>query len=103
MLITGGCGGIGAATAGRFVRDGARVVVLDNDSEACDRVQRELPGLLGTLVADVTDPDSVQSAFHQLDDLCQGVDILINNASGGGGGQTDEKFVRLPHTNSFFY
>ena len=80
VLITGGCGGIGAATAGRFVRDGARVVVLDNDNEACDRMQRELPGLLGTLVADVTDPDSVQSAFHQLDDLCQGVDILINNA-----------------------
>jgi NAD(P)-dependent dehydrogenase (short-subunit alcohol dehydrogenase family) len=86
VLITGGCGGIGAATAGRFVRDGARVVVLDNDNEGCDRLQRELPGLLGALVADVTDLNSVQSAFHQLDELCQGVDILINNAG-----------ISLPH------
>jgi len=86
VLITGGCGGIGVATAERFVRDGARVVVLDNDKAACDRVQRELPGLLGTFVTDVTDPDSVQSAFHQLDDLCQGLDILINNAG-----------ISLPH------
>ncbi len=80
VLITGGAGGIGAATAGRFLQEGARVVLLDCDDAALRRSERELPSLSGTIVADVSDAEAVESAFERLDDLEKGVDILINNA-----------------------
>ena len=80
ILVTGGASGIGAATARRFLDEGARVVVLDIDRLRCRQLERELPGLTGTIVADVTDPDAVSTAFAELNQLCQGLDVLINNA-----------------------
>ncbi len=80
VLITGGAGGIGAATARRFLEEGARVVVLDRDEAACERLVGELPALGGTLLADVTDPEDVARAFAELDDVLGGPDVLINNA-----------------------
>jgi meso-butanediol dehydrogenase/(S,S)-butanediol dehydrogenase/diacetyl reductase len=79
-LITGGAGGIGTATAARFLDEGAHVVVLDRDERALSRVQRQLPTLRGAIVADVSDPDEVRQAFEKLDDLLDGLDVLINNA-----------------------
>lgn len=80
ILITGGAGGIGTATAVRFLEEGARVVVLDRDEAGCRRIERELPALSGTIVADVTDPEGVARAFKELDALVGGLDVLINNA-----------------------
>lgn len=80
VVITGGASGIGAATAARFLEEGARVVVLDRDQAGCDRIKQELPTLTGTIVADVSNPENVADAFGQLHHLCQGLDILINNA-----------------------
>ena len=54
VLITGGASGIGAATAARFLEEGAVVCVLDRDAEARRKVLRDLPGLAGTLDADVS-------------------------------------------------
>jgi NAD(P)-dependent dehydrogenase (short-subunit alcohol dehydrogenase family) len=79
-LITGGAGGIGTATAERFLDEGARVVVLDCNSEALHRVKHTLPSLNGTINADVSDADSVAQAFDELDELFGGLDVLINNA-----------------------
>ena len=79
VLITGGAGGIGAATAARFIDEGSRVVLLDRDREALERMERDLP-LSGTLRADVTDVDEVARAFRELDALLGGLDVLINNA-----------------------
>ncbi len=80
VLITGGASGIGAATAARFLEEGSRVVVLDRDEAARQRIWQELPGLVGIIGADVSDPDSVGRAFEQLDKLAGGIDVLINNA-----------------------
>ncbi|MCJ7621898.1 MAG: SDR family oxidoreductase [Anaerolineaceae bacterium] len=80
VLITGGAGGIGSATAKRFIEEGARVVVLDSDEAACRRIAQEIPLLSGAIQADVSDPKSVLSAFECLEDLTAGLDILINNA-----------------------
>jgi meso-butanediol dehydrogenase/(S,S)-butanediol dehydrogenase/diacetyl reductase len=80
VLITGGAGGIGTATAARFLEEGSRVVVLDRDEAALKRIRRELPALSGTIRADVSDPHDVARAFDELDDLLRGLDVLINNA-----------------------
>jgi meso-butanediol dehydrogenase/(S,S)-butanediol dehydrogenase/diacetyl reductase len=80
VLITGGAGGIGTATAERFLDEGSRVVVLDRDEAALRHIEREMPALRGTIAADVSDPDAVTRAFEELDDLLGGLDVLINNA-----------------------
>ncbi len=80
VLITGGARGIGQATAARFLEEGARGVVLDRDDAGCRRVAQEMPDLTGTIVADVSDARAVARAFDELDDLMNGLDVLINNA-----------------------
>jgi len=80
VLVTGGAGGIGTAIAERFLEEGSRVVVLDCDAAGIRRIERELPALSGTIIADVSDVEAVERAFEELDDLLQGLDILINNA-----------------------
>ncbi len=80
VLITGGARGIGAATASRFLEEGARVVVLDIDDEARQRIEDKLPSLSGTVGADVSNHEAVTQAFNELDKLLGGLDVLINNA-----------------------
>jgi NAD(P)-dependent dehydrogenase (short-subunit alcohol dehydrogenase family) len=80
VLITGGAGGIGRATAIRFLEEGARVVVLDRDDAALRQMDAELPALHATLRADVSDPEDLARAFKELDEQAGGLDILINNA-----------------------
>jgi len=80
VLITGGASGIGKATAQRFLEEGSRVVVIDNDRAACERLREELPALSGTLIADVSEVAAVHQAFNELETVYQGLDVLINNA-----------------------
>ena len=80
VLITGGAGAIGSATANRFVDEGARVAVLDRDEAACRRIAHALPALDCIIRADVANPESVARAFDELDARLGGLDILINNA-----------------------
>jgi meso-butanediol dehydrogenase/(S,S)-butanediol dehydrogenase/diacetyl reductase len=80
VVITGGAGGIGAATARRFLAEGARVAVLDRDDAALRRLEREVTGLDAALAGDVSDPGDVVRAFEELDGLWQGLDVLVNNA-----------------------
>ncbi len=79
-LITGGASGIGKATARRFLDEGVEVVIMDRDTKACEQIQQEMPELSGVILADVSNPDSVNNAFAQLDTIWGGLDICINNA-----------------------
>jgi len=85
VLVTGGASGIGAATAARFLEEGARVCVLDRDAAACERIKRDLrgvgeAGVSEAIIADVTDLMQVEAAFAEAIRLMDGVDVLINNA-----------------------
>ena len=80
VLVTGGASGIGEATVKRFLEEGSRVVVLDQNEEGCRRIKEEMPDLSGTITCDVADPDAVKQAFIELDELFGGLDVLINNA-----------------------
>ncbi len=80
VLVTGGASGIGAATAARFLEEGARVCVLDCDAHAGGKLMKELPHLSGSLVCDVAQHEQVQATFSDAVQLMGGVDVLINNA-----------------------
>ena len=80
VLVTGGASGIGAATAARFLEEGAQVVVLDRDSKARERIARELPKLAGVVSADVSKLIEVRAAFAEAVRMMGKVDVLINNA-----------------------
>jgi NAD(P)-dependent dehydrogenase (short-subunit alcohol dehydrogenase family) len=80
VVVTGGAGGIGLATAARFVEEGCRVAILDRDADALAAAGRELRGLAATLLADVADRASVDAAFADVDRELGGVDVLIANA-----------------------
>jgi len=80
VLITGGASGIGAATAARFLEEGATAVVLDRDANGRRQIQSQLPKLAGTVDADVSNLTQVQAAFAEAVRLMGGVDVVINNA-----------------------
>jgi len=79
VLVTGGSGGIGAATCRRFLEEGSRVVALDRDEAGLERLAAELPDVERVL-ADVTDPADVDRAFTEVEDRWGGIDVVINNA-----------------------
>jgi len=80
VLITGGAGGIGAATVARFLEEGCRVVALDRDVAALRRLESKYPELMAAISADVTNPRDVADAFDDLNSVMGGLDVLINNA-----------------------
>jgi NAD(P)-dependent dehydrogenase (short-subunit alcohol dehydrogenase family) len=80
VLVTGGASGIGAASVARFIDEGCAVLVIDRDAPACRQIKAKFPTLVDALSADVADHAAVVKAFHDVDRLLGGVDILINNA-----------------------
>ena len=80
VLITGGAMGIGKATAVRFLREGAKVIIIDRNESSCQKIKQDLPGLEDPIIADVTDYNSVVHAFELIEDKMNGLDVLINNA-----------------------
>jgi 2-hydroxycyclohexanecarboxyl-CoA dehydrogenase len=77
-LVTGGAGGIGAATARRLAAEGARVAVGDLDLDAAREVAADIDGLATAL--DVTDTASVNDAVARVGEAFGPVDVLVNNA-----------------------
>jgi meso-butanediol dehydrogenase/(S,S)-butanediol dehydrogenase/diacetyl reductase len=80
VLITGGAQGIGAATAARFIDEGARVAIIDRNPEALAGVAGRLSSFEAAIQADVSEPGQVASAFAEIDRLWRGLDVLVNNA-----------------------
>jgi len=80
-LITGGAGGIGQAAARQFTDEGARVVLVDIDEAALrSAVQSIGEDIASYVVADVTQPEQVQSYVKSAVDRWGGVDIFLANA-----------------------
>ena len=80
-VITGGAGGIGQAAARQFTVEGARVVLVDLD----EAVLQSVVGSIGEdkasyVVADVTQPEQVQSYVNAAVERWGGVDIFLANA-----------------------
>jgi NAD(P)-dependent dehydrogenase (short-subunit alcohol dehydrogenase family) len=81
-VVTGGAGGIGAATANLFARQGATVIVADIDAELARRTVDEITASGGSALAvitDVRDCAEVAELARSVLDRFGRVDVLVNN------------------------
>ena len=80
VVVTGGAGAIGAATAQAFAAQGADVAVLDRDGEGAQAVAARCGKRALALACDVTDPAAVRTAFGQVCAHFGGIDGVVSNA-----------------------
>ncbi|CAN7044749.1 unnamed protein product [Brassica rapa subsp. trilocularis] len=79
-LITGGASGLGKATAGEFIRHGARVVIVDSDEESGFKAAKELGVAAEFMVCDVTVEADIARAVETTVERHGKLDVMYNNA-----------------------
>jgi NADP-dependent 3-hydroxy acid dehydrogenase YdfG len=79
-VITGASSGIGEATARALGADGLRLALLARRADRTEELAAELGNGAVSIVADVTDRDSLVSAAERVQADLGGADILVNNA-----------------------
>jgi NAD(P)-dependent dehydrogenase (short-subunit alcohol dehydrogenase family) len=85
VIITGGAGGIGAATGLLFCEEGARVALVDSDQSAMEAalsdIRAKVPGAqVAGIVTDVGQEKSATDAVAQARKALGPVDVLVNLA-----------------------
>ena len=84
VLITGASRGIGAETARLFAKNGDNVFINYNHSEkSANELYSELKAQgynVNTIKADVSSSEEVGKMFDEVEKLCGGIDVLVNNA-----------------------
>jgi NAD(P)-dependent dehydrogenase (short-subunit alcohol dehydrogenase family) len=87
-VITGAGDGIGHGIARRFAAEGAKVLVAELNADAGERVAAELRDSFGVdsiaVATDVSKKDQVLAMIDAAQQRWGTVDILVNNAWGGG-------------------
>jgi len=78
VIVTGAARGIGAAIAASFAAQGARLALLDLESERCAETAARLDAL--SFAVDLADPASATSVTSAAIDALGGIDVLVNNA-----------------------
>ncbi|AOB28837.1 MULTISPECIES: glucose 1-dehydrogenase [Bordetella] len=83
VIVTGGCGGIGAALCERFAQEGAKVAILDLNAEGAGQVAGRIQaegGVAASYGVDITDYPAVAAAVARVESELGPVDVLVNNA-----------------------
>lgn len=79
-IITGAAGGIGRATAKLFLREGAKVLLVDRDEDVLAQMTLEMGAAVRYQAADVS---KLEDTVHYVRCACEafgGVDVLFANA-----------------------
>lgn len=84
-VITGGSRGIGFATADKFLKEGATVILTASTQESADRATAQLKekypeSIVAGISPDLADLDSVREEFKKATKQYGCIDILVNNA-----------------------
>ena len=82
-LVTGGTTGLGLAIAGRFLAEGARVVITGRDPGLGERAVQALGPGARFIPADAADPAAAAASVSAAADHLGGLDVLVNNAGTG--------------------
>ncbi|MEP1964363.1 bifunctional rhamnulose-1-phosphate aldolase/short-chain dehydrogenase [Tateyamaria sp.] len=103
-LVTGGAGGIGAATAERYLREGACVMLADIDETALAETAARLSArysvdVVRTVSMDVTDEVAVAAAYDQIAAEFGGIDILVSNAGIASSAPIEDTTLELWNKN----
>nr|WP_111299194.1 bifunctional rhamnulose-1-phosphate aldolase/short-chain dehydrogenase [Paracoccus saliphilus] len=103
-LVTGGAGGIGAATAERFLREGACVMLADIDAGALQTAHEGLADSFGgdvvrSVQMNVTDETQVARAYAEMAVEFGGIDILVSNAGIASSAPIEETSLALWNKN----
>jgi rhamnulose-1-phosphate aldolase/alcohol dehydrogenase len=103
-LVTGGAGGIGRATAGRLLQEGACVVLADIDEAALATAEAELSKAVGkdfvrAVKVDVTEEEAVIAGFAETATEYGGIDILVSNAGLASSAPIEETTLALWNRN----
>jgi len=81
ILIVGGSGGIGSATAKKFGKSGAKVVLAARNKGKAEEIAKEINDAGGEAYAietDATNPASVQKMASEVENQLGKIDVLIN-------------------------
>ncbi|MRK19808.1 SDR family oxidoreductase [Pseudomonas sp. JG-B] len=92
VIVTGASRGIGRAIAEAFAAEGARLAICARSEDAISAVGKTLEGSALDVIAravDVTDTAGVKSFVDEVVEAWGGVDVLVNNAGQGRGGNLD--------------
>lgn len=85
VVITGGAGAIGSATAARFLEEGAIVILGDRDEVEGRRVAEHLssrfPGRVDFSSLDLLDEANIRAFVGGIVESRSGIDCIINNAA----------------------
>ncbi len=80
VLITGGTTGIGLATAQRFLKEGAKVVVTGRNADTLAKARETLPKEVEVWKSDAADQDAVAALFQRVEREVGALDVLFLNA-----------------------
>jgi NAD(P)-dependent dehydrogenase (short-subunit alcohol dehydrogenase family) len=101
-IVTGGGGGLGAATVRHLIGVGMKVVVVDKFGDAAEAVAKEFDESVAVAVAgDTTDDDDVAAAIAAGKALGT-VSLLVNVAGGATGGGRTVGRGNTPHDKDVF-
>ncbi|MCF3975044.1 SDR family oxidoreductase [Paracoccus salsus] len=79
-IVTGAASGFGRGIAQTYIREGAKVAVVDRNGEGARAVAEELGPNAIALTCDVSKGDQVEAAVRQTLDAFGRLDIVVNNA-----------------------
>lgn len=94
VLITGGASGLGEATAERLAAQGARVAILDVQTERAQTVAARIGGI--AVHCDVTSAESAQEAIAIAREKHGVARVLVNCAGAGSGKRVVGKSGPMP-------
>ena len=90
VLVTGGAGAIGLATAQAFAAQGANIMLVDRDEDALEAARAKFGRDSGAIAMDITSSDAASTAMNACIARFGGVDILVSNAGAAWTGSMAE-------------